>query len=179
MTTVAAVASGGSVYMAADTCTNVYDRPIASARKLRTLAAGGERILLGLCGDGALADLAETELHLEDPPHDGAAHLFAVHVARRLTTLSVDFGLVQDGRMDGSAVLGWRGRLWTLVHQQAIPHPDGIAAVGSGEGPAIGALDALLANGVDPAAAVLRAVEIGCARDRYSEPPIQVETLTA
>lgn len=58
MTTIAAVAAKGRVWMAADGCTNVYDRPIIDgAKKIRRLTtADRTELLLATCGDGALAD---------------------------------------------------------------------------------------------------------------------------
>jgi ATP-dependent protease HslVU (ClpYQ) peptidase subunit len=81
-------------------------------------------------------------------------------------------------------LLGCNGRLWSLTHMHAIPHLDGVAAIGSGEGPAIGAVDALLPfTGPPwqmlPAEVVFRAVRIGITRDRYSADPILVELLPA
>jgi hypothetical protein len=85
---------------------------------------------------------------------------WAMSVAVELNRWAVETGITQDGRMDGSVLLGWHGRLWTCSEVQAIPHPDGRAALGSGEGPAIGALDALLLMGCPLEEAVLSAAEI-------------------
>ncbi len=59
----------------------------------------------------------------------------------------------------------------------AIRHPDGVAAVGSGEGPAVGALDALTRCGVPPERAVAEAAQIAVERDQWSRPPVQHEFL--
>ncbi|MGC4886680.1 hypothetical protein [Micromonospora sp. DT227] len=179
MTTVVACAVDGAVCMAADTMTNVYDRPIpGGARKILRLPAGDGEVLIGVTGSGGLVGVVETLLKIDGEPRpDENPQRWAFTVARAVTALATDDGLLEDGTLDGSLLLGWNGHLWTLVHAMAVPHPDGRAALGSGEGPAIGALDALLDREVAPADAVVASVEIGCKRDRYSGLPIQVETL--
>lgn len=178
MTTIVAVAVAGSVYMAADACSNVYERPVIGIRKIARLPVGDEEVLLAFCGAAGLCDLVPTGLVLESAPEQGTdPHRWVYAVARGISELAVEAGLVDEGKLDGGVMLGFRGRLWTLSHSTALAHPDGRAALGSGEGPAIGALDALLDAGVSPQTAVHKAAEIACRRDRYSEPPIQVEVL--
>lgn len=187
VTTVVAVARDGYVAMAADTVTNVYDRPIiGAAQKIvrGKLPAGGE-YLLGMSGDGALGGLLRAHLTIPDDPGD--PQVWAAAIARRVTEVSAEYGCQHEGRLDGNLILGMAGRLWTVCHMQAIPHADGVAAIGSGEGPAIGAVDALLPEyqAKAPTAptvevlrkAVLTAAAIAIARDRYSELPITVETI--
>lgn len=178
MTTVVACCDGDNVVMAADTCTNVYERPIVGgAVKIAYVDAGDETVIVGFAGAGGLAGVVPT-LKFEDPPEDGEdPQAWAHGVAMAVTQAALEANLVEDGQMDGHLLLGWRGRLWTLVHAMAIPHPDGRAALGSGEGPAIGALDAFLQTGMRPVEAVRLAAEIACRRDRYSMPPIQLEVL--
>lgn len=178
MTTVVAYGDGETVWMAADSCTNVYERPIVgSATKILRLDAGDDEVLLGLAGAGGLATVMPLLKLPFTPEDDGVPQAWANEVALAITALAVEHGLVEDGQMDGHLLLGWRGLLWTIVHAMAIPHPDGFAALGSGEGPAIGALDALRICDVEPAEAVRLAAEIACRRDRYSMPPIQLEVL--
>lgn len=182
MTTIAAVARDDAVWMAADSATNVYERPIVDgARKLRRLSVGGrEECLLGICGAGGLADLIGLRLKLtEVPDEDGDLQPWAAAVAWAVTDLAQEAGLVDAGRIDGSIALGFRGRLWTLSETHAIPHPDGVNCLGSGEGPAIGALDVLLEQDLDPIEAVARAVAVGINRDRNSRAPIYIEYLPA
>ncbi|MBQ1047875.1 hypothetical protein KBX50_05300 [Micromonospora sp. C51] len=180
MTTVVAAAVAGTVYMAADSCTNVYERPVIDGiRKLLRLPAGNDQVLLGVCGLGGLPGCIAADLKLDAVPKPGEdADAWAHAVARAVTDIAVEAGLVDNGKMDGSVLLGWGGRLWSLSHSTACAHPDGRAALGSGEGPAMGALDVLLDDGVSPLTAVRRAAEMGCRRDRYSEPPIYVEVLS-
>ncbi|WP_047892560.1 hypothetical protein [Micromonospora sp. RV43] len=179
MTTVVAAAVDGTVYMAADTMINVYDRPIpGGARKIVRLPAGDGEVLIGVTGSGGLIGVVESLLKIDgEPGPDEDPQQWAFTVAKAVTELAAEAGLYEDGRMDGSLLLGWKGRLWTLVHACAVPHHDGRTALGSGEGPAIGALDALLDRDVPPETAVVDAVHIGCKRDRFSGLPIQVELL--
>lgn len=181
MTTLVAAAIDGQIAMAADTLTNVYNRPIiGGATKIRRVKMHGcPNVLLGIAGCGGLV-AAASQITLPDEPDttdDAACQEWAMAVAVVLNRWAVEAGITQDGRMDGSVLLGWGGRLWTCSEVQAIPHPDGRAALGSGEGPAIGALDALLLLGCPLEEAVRSAAEIGIDRCRYSARPIQVETL--
>ena len=165
--------------MAADSMTNVYDRPIiGGCRKILRIAAGPGEVLVGFCGDVGIPGLMASGLNVDEVPAGGEdPQPWADAVACAATGLAVAAGCVEDGRLAGSLLLGWDGRLWTLVHCGAVPHADGVAAVGSGEGPAIGALDAFLETGMAPGDAVRAAVLIGIRRDRHSAGPVQVEVL--
>lgn len=180
MTTIVGLARDGAVYMAADSQTNVYDRPV-SARKIARLSMHGRPALLGVAGDGALFHLASGPLEI--PPlndfEQGSLDRYAHAYATVLTDIASARGLLQEGRMSGNLLFGYCGRLWTLVHHQAIAHPDGLASVGTGEGPAIGALWALTVavGSVGLADAVEAACDAGIRFDRYSGGPVQVETL--
>lgn len=180
MTTVAALARDGHVWMAADSSINVYDRAVCDgARKIRRLKAGTDGVLVAGAGEAGILAIA-SQLQLDQPPDDGDdPQPWVEAVALQATRLAVDLSLLGEGRMAGTLLFGWRGRLWTISHATAIPHADGIAALGCGEGVAIGAIDALLDAGLDvpPAELVVRAVTLACARDRYSEGPIQLEML--
>ncbi|MFG1872133.1 hypothetical protein [Micromonospora arborensis] len=179
MTTVVAAAVNGTVYMAADTMTNIYERPVPDgAKKIVRLPAGDGEVLLAVTGAGGLIGVAEALLKIDgEPKPDEDPQQWAFTVARAVTELATENGLIEGGQLDGSLLLGWNGRLWTLVHAMAVPHKDGRAALGSGEGPAIGALDALLDRDVPPATAVAHAAGVGCKRDRYSGLPLQFEQL--
>ncbi|WP_433067391.1 hypothetical protein [Dactylosporangium sp. CS-033363] len=187
MTTIVGAARGGIVHMAADSCTNVYDVPLpgAATKIIRRHLGDREEMLLGVTGSAGLAQvLADPvlfrtyrvdELTVDDELD--SVDRVAFTIARKVTAAAVDAKLLEDGRMDSNVLLGWRGRLWTIAHMCAIPHPDGIAALGSGHGFAFGAVDALLGTGVDAEDAVARACLIAIERDRYSAGPIQVESL--
>ncbi|MER7331687.1 MULTISPECIES: hypothetical protein [unclassified Micromonospora] len=180
MTTIVACGDGSTVWMAADSATNVYERPIiGGVRKLLRLRAGaGYQVLLGVAGAGGLPGCLAANLKIDAVPLPGEdVHAWAHAIACAITEIADDAGLMEDGALDGSVLLGWGGRLWTVSQSCACAHPDGRAAIGSGEGPAIGALDVLLDQGTEPAVAVTRAAQVGITRDRYSGGPVQVERL--
>lgn len=182
MTTVIAAAADGVVYMAADTLTNVYDRPIVgSIHKIIRVpfTDGSGEALVAFAGNGALPGAIGAGLKIKRGPKGGKdPQPWAYAVACAITQLAVEAGLVESGCLDGIALLGWGGHVWTVFHGGALLHPDGRAAIGSGEGPAIGALDALLSVGESPADAVVRAVEIAVDRDKHSGLPLQLEILS-
>lgn len=174
--------------MAADTCTNIYERPMPNAaKKILSLPAGDDQILLGICGDGGLVGELAANLKVDGAPSADATienvQAWAHAVAKAITQIATEAGMVENGKLDSHLLLGWRGKLWTLTHMMAIPHPDGIGAIGSGEGPAIGALDAFVsmaADGAiedDPGKFVSLAAKIGVSRDRYSAEPVVVTVL--
>lgn len=181
-----AVHSG--VWMAADSLTSVYDRPVHGAVKiLRLPITGGRHLLLGFAGNAGMPGLArrvwDPDVELPDQLEDLQPWCNAL--ASALTAPMVDAGMVADGLLDGNFLLGVPGRhagleptLWTLGHHMAIRHPDSRGAVGSGEGPAIGALDALLSCGVSPQDAIRQACKTAITRDRWSGYPVDVVWLT-
>lgn len=187
MTTVVAYARRGHVFMAADALTNVYDRPVASVRKILRVKAGDSEVLLGGAGSTGLFGLFRAKLDIPATPaprtSDDEIDAWAHGIAARCSDLAVAATLVEDGRMDGAFLLGWGGRVWTLTHHTAVAHPDGRATVGSGQGLALGALDAMHqlaehnAIPADPARFVVEAVRIAVGRDRHSGGEIRVEML--
>lgn len=183
MTTVVAAADQRGVWMAADTTTNIYDRPVRGwARKIIRLVAGDATVLMGISGNAGVAALIRRLWPdaLVAPPGDEAGRqAWAEDIASELTAAMVEAGMVDDGLIDGHMLLGIPGALWTLQHHLAIRCPDGRGAVGSGEGPAIGALDALLQAELPIHLAVEQAAAIACARDRWSGLPLQIEFVEA
>lgn len=182
MTTVVAIARDGVVHMAGDTMTNVYERPIYGVPKIirGALPDDAGSVLLAFAGDGALPALLARKLLINDAPTIEARQSWASVVAELTTNIALAAGLSDDGRVTSSVLLGWNGYLWTLIHHQAVPHADGVAAIGSGEGPAIGCVDYGLSIGVDDLEALARsAVAIGIQRDRYSGGVVQYERLDA
>lgn len=175
MTTVVAVARDGLVHMAADSATNVYDRPVLGVVKIRTHEAkDSARMLLGYAGDGALPSVVAAHLIIDAAPRieddDQKHQVWAEAVARAITELAIEHNLTEGGRLTSNVILGFHGRVWTLTHMQAIQHHDGLAALGSGEEPALGAVLAGLALGeTDMPKLVHLAVGIACALDRYSD----------
>lgn len=190
MTTVLGVARDGHVWMAADSQVSICDRPMPGAvKKVLRLPAGEDgqdgEVLLGISGDGALAGLARQFLKVAATPVLGAdgrfedrdAQDFADQIAMTMTSIAREHGVVDDDHMDGMLLLGWGGRLWTMLHSQAIPHIDGVGAVGSGSDAALGAVHALLALPWEPLESVVRAVQIAIGLDLSSAAPVHVDVL--
>ncbi|MGK5677495.1 hypothetical protein [Actinoplanes sp. URMC 104] len=192
MTTVVGLAGLTGLWMAADTMTHVYERPVSGASKIvRLPMAGGQHLLLGFDGSPGMPAIAlrlwtdELKGDVELPPSVDLLPAFTALIASALTEAFREAGMTDmEMRLDGTMLLGVPGgeglepTLWTITHHTAIRHLDGRGAVGSGEGPAVGALDALLTLGVKPGDAVRQACEIGVSRDRSSGLPVLVETLT-
>jgi ATP-dependent protease HslVU (ClpYQ) peptidase subunit len=173
VTTLVGYARGRHTLMATDTATNVYDRPIYSAEKVVRCTTDGKdgSYLLGFAGEGAGPSVARGRhgvACMPDFTDPGDRNGWADAIARALTELFIEHQLVEGQRIDGTMLLAAGGHLWTLTHHQAIAHPDGMAAIGSGEGPSLGALHALIGAGRAPAKAIARACEIGILLDRYS-----------
>lgn len=192
MTVIAALAFQGRIYLAADSGAFVNDRPVReAARKMRIVpvGTGGGHALVAFSGDGALAALFDVEaargINIEPPAGLFDDDRWASQVAAWVTTLGVDAGLVDrdDGRLDALLILGWRGRLWTLLHNQAVPMTDGVAVLGSGGDVALGALLALRRRyltasvDLDPLDAVRFAVELAVEQHIFALPPIHGVTL--
>lgn len=187
MTTVVALARADGVWMSADTGTNVYDRPVTGVEKIRRLydVDGHPVALAGVAGSGGalhiLREVFEAErivaLGANDDPE-----VWSYEIAARLTRAMVEAGLVdqETGLMDATVLLAVPGHVWTIEHHMAIRSPDGRGAIGSGEGPATGALDALLESvALEPGEVVRRAIRIAVCRDRWSLGPLQHEALIA
>lgn len=181
MTTVIAVRRGDEVVMAADSMTNVYDRPVYSAVKIhRMKTEGGGRVLIGVAGDAAFNSFASIAPTLPAQEADETTQEWATGIAAAITHFAFEHRLTnEDGRLDGTLILASRDGIWTITHAHAIHHPDDIAAIGSGEGPAIGALTTALEFGVfrSLAAAAEHAVEIAIRFDKHTDGSIRVEQL--
>lgn len=183
MTTVIGLAREGVVFMAADSQVSLCERPMPTVKKILRLPVGddGAEVLLALAGDGALISLARRFLKFESVPGPDEDELtdFADQLAIGMAELAREHGALDEGRMAGMLLMGFAGRLWTVLHSNVVPHPDGLAAVGSGGDAALGAMDAMLGFGVDPAEAVVRAVQIAIGRDVNSAGPVNLEILPA
>lgn len=182
MTTVVGYAEGGSVWMAADSRTNVYDRPMNGAgRKIMRLVAGDQEVLVAISGNAGMPGVIRRAWtgELPAPPDDPGVQAWAEDVSAVLTRAMLDTAMVDmaDGHMDGHFLLGAAGQIWTVHHFAAIPHVNGRAAIGSGESAAMAALGVLLDAGEVPLAAVSRAAEAAIALDMWSGLPLQVEVL--
>ena len=184
MTTVLACARDGRVVMAADSMCNIYDRPVYSgADKIIRIRTGDEHeVLLGCSGASGIPAALRAHLTIVAVPKENEdADAWAYGVAEQVTRIASDVKLVDDGNLDGCAILGWGGRVWTIAHGVAVFHTDGVAAIGSGEGPAIGALDAFLRHAGHTLDGLTRqvtdAVRIAIERDKHSGGNIQLELL--
>ncbi len=186
MTTVIGFARDGVVYMAADSQVSLCERPMPTVNKILRLPVGtrGAELLLAVAGDGALASLARRFLKFEGEPDlrdENDLVDFTDQLAICMGELAREHGALDEGRMAGMLLLGFAGRLWTVLHSNVVPHPDGLAAVGSGGDAALGAMDAMLAMGrveqVGPADCVVKAVLIAIGRDVNSSAPVHVEVL--
>lgn len=180
MTTVAALTHGGAVWMAADSLVSVYDRPVNSFRKIRRIPAGTGEVLIGGSGAAGMASAITADLKIDaEPAPDQDPQLWAEAIAHAITSLAFDHHQTDDGRMDAHLILGWNGNVWTIGNGVAVHHPDGVAAAGSGEGPAIGAIDTLRAERADwpPHKVVEYAVKVAISRDKHSAHPIHTEHL--
>ncbi len=187
MTTIVAAARHGSVWMAADSLVSVCERPLPGAvRKILRLPVGepgpgqGEA-LLGVAGDGALCGLFRQLVRFGEVGATGTpvgdAQSWADRDAWMLTGIAREHGVLDNDRMDGMLLLAHAGQLWTVVHSQALPHPDGLAAVGSGADAALGAVTAFLRTGTSPWRSVAEAVDIAIRFDINSAGPVQSEEL--
>ncbi|SDT74293.1 hypothetical protein [Actinoplanes derwentensis] len=184
MTTVVGLAGPAGVWMAADSRTNVYDRPVGGAVKILRMPLDGDQVVLvGFSGNAGMPGLAR-RVWREDlrlPTRGDGLQQWCDEIASLFTEPMVAAGMSDAGLLDGNFLLGVPGAgdlpstLWTIGHHMAIRHHDDRGAVGSGEGPAIGALDALLALGTEPSAAVHQACMIAISRDRWSGRPVQQE----
>lgn len=182
MTTVVAYARGKHTLMAADSLTNVYDRPVPGASKIARFSTAGRdgEYLLGFAGEGAGPNVIRQRHSVACLPDFSDEHdrnTWADSIAMAVTEMYLEHSLVDGQRMDGSVLLAAGGYVWTLTHHQAIRHLDGMAAIGSGEGPALGALHALIDAGRAPAKAIRKAVEVGILLDRYSGGEIVVSSV--
>lgn len=183
MTTVVALADERGVWMAADTMTNVMDRPILGwARKIiRLETSDGSPALIGIAGNAGMVSKirqawGEGVPAVPADPDEQTA--WADDIAASLTIPMVEAGMVDEvGQLDGHLLLAVPGLVWTLSHHLAILSPDGRAAIGTGEGPAMGALDAFLQLESEPRLAVEWAATIACNRDRWSGFPLQLESI--
>lgn len=166
--------------MASDSETSVHDRPVSGVRKiLRHPVREGGDVLVGFCGPGALVSLVRARWKLDAVPDPGAdPQPWADTCARAISQIAVDAGLTDEGCMDATLLLGWGGQLWTLIHMQAIGHPDGVAVLGSGGDIALGVLMNTRTD-TDPAQAVTNACQVAIRCNRFCGGPVDVHVLPA
>lgn len=180
MTTVLGYAAGGWVFMGADSRTNIGDRTLdGAARKVMRLPCAGGEVLVGVSGNAGMPGRIRAAWpQVAAPPDGDDVQEWAEEVAAALTQAMLDSAMTDgDGRMESEFLLAAAGRLWTVYHHAAIPHADGMAAVGTGGPLALAALDVLLEQGLEPEAAVRRAVDTAIRLDMWSGYPMQLEQL--
>jgi ATP-dependent protease HslVU (ClpYQ) peptidase subunit len=184
LTTILAVADEGWLYMAGDTYTRMYDRScvdgLTKVHRLTFTDAPGEHVLMGGAGysSAGLAFASLPELLGPVPAPDADLRQWAGHVSRRVFRfLAKELLDDADGDVSRCAYLiGYREKLFTIVHNGAIAHPDGVAALGSGEGVAIGAYLALKHAdwGTNSRARVEQAMRLACTVDGHSNLPFDL-----
>lgn len=181
MTTVAAFVDDGKVFMAADSCATVYDRHIRGVKKIRRYeTVSGEQFLIGYAGITAIADCAESSLQIVVSTHSSdmiMLNKFAFGIAKIISGVAIDCNITENGRLDATCLLAYRGNVWTISHMGAIHHENGIAAIGSGEAYAIGAMYALHSRSAPGPFVASEAVGIAIHNDIYSGGDVNIETL--
>lgn len=143
MTTVAALIRDGVVHMAADSQTNIYDRPVYTARKIIRRSVGSSDLLLGVAGDGAMAALLRYDWEM--PLRGDYAELRWLNlVMSSITDLALERNIgLEDGRLTTSILIGHRGALYHGTHHQLVSPGMSCAAIGRGEEPAMATMLAL------------------------------------
>lgn len=160
MTTVAALIHNGTVYMAADSQTNIYDRPVYTAQKIIRRTSGGVPLLLGVAGDGAMGGLLTYDWTPPYAASDGGLRGWLHEVATSITALCIERNVgLDNGRLHSSVLIGYRGELHHLTHGQAIDPGMNCAAIGRGEEPAMATMLALRDHtNLDPDAILAAAI---------------------
>jgi ATP-dependent protease HslVU (ClpYQ) peptidase subunit len=194
MTVIAAIPTNDGVIMAADTLLMRRESVIGTTRKISRLLVGPKYehvALLGLSGSHALAEVAHHRFHenaeLPDcayPDDTAKADYWAHRVAVKLATLAHTAEpplTVDDGEMDGEALLALGPRLWLLSGQSAVPISAPFA-IGSGADVARGSLHAAAELGLVgnyPYDALRLAVRAAMELNAYCGGEIQIEPSAA
>jgi ATP-dependent protease HslVU (ClpYQ) peptidase subunit len=183
MTCIAALVRDGQVWVAADTIAVTGDDRVWHGRTkiVRKAIGRTDEALMAACGDGVLTDLIRYDLQLPAPPDpgdDNDCNAWARATAAALTELAVDCKppVLDDGHLNGAALLGHAGRLWYISQNSAHPVRR-FTAIGSGGDAALGVLDVLTEQDADPEYAVQRAVIAACRYDVNCREPVIVEHL--
>lgn len=190
MTTIAAIARDGVVWMAADRRAAVgglvwTGRTPKITRLGQPDREGGRRpdALIGSSGRSAGGSLARYRVSLPkapDPDRVDRCDAWADAVVRRLARAAARAEpaiLDEDRDVPFSALLAYAGHLWVLGDQHAQEITGGVAAIGSGAELALGSLSATLRRGVRPVAALTEAVETAGLHDPWTGDGVDVEHL--
>jgi ATP-dependent protease HslVU (ClpYQ) peptidase subunit len=166
VTVIAAVPSPDGVFIATDSQLTRGANIVAQVAKVVTKTAGDAEVLIAVAGSYRLFSLACHALQLSDAPNpdderscDSWAHAVAVALAELAAEAKPP--VLDDGQVDGEALLAFDRHLWLLNGQSAI-RMDKPCAIGSGSPEARGALHAVGAGTerhVDPAWALAVAVQ--------------------
>lgn len=191
MTVIAAIPTADGVLVAADSVLMRRETVIGTVRKIHRLLVGPKydrNALLAVSGSNALSELAYSRLHEnaemldcaypDDPAQtDHWAHQVAIKLAKIAHTAEPPL-TVDDGEMDGEALLAFGSRLWLLSGQSAVPITAPFA-IGSGADVARGSLYAsaeLGLVGTYPHDALRLAVRAAMELNAYCGGEIQIFT---
>lgn len=185
MTAIAGITDGTTTWIAADSSASDdggLDWPATD--KLVRVRAGRGVAVLAFSGNGRLKGAMRDMLMLSDPGA-GDLDVWARDTARRINGVALDQRppIVnpddEPSGFDGIALLGYRGRLWRIACDTAIPVLRS-AAIGSGGDIAYGAMRALCMHDVRTSdqAIVLLAVSIACADQTDCSLPVDAAAAT-
>lgn len=142
MTVVVAVTDGSRVEIAADSMTVDGAGYTTTVDKLVVLP--DRRIVAGAAGRAAVTGLLASALRTADDPTVDTADDWAQNVAVTVSAAAVEAGLTDDeGGPEFQAIVAWEHRMWLIGDRCALPVRERYAAVGSGAGPALGAMHVL------------------------------------
>ena len=175
MTAIAAVALGGTVWMAADSrSADGFDRiwtRAPSQPKIVMREVDGRQLLLASEGAGELEAIARHDLQVDGVPDvddDGDCDAWAHRIAEALAEIACDRkppATGDSGDVAGRWLLGFGGRVWMLASGASLRTP-WFTAIGGGGDLALGALAAADAAGqltIELVTASLhRAISIAC-----------------
>lgn len=157
MTVIVAIPTEHGVFVGADSQVTRNSSIVGHVDKIVVKQCGDHQVLIATTGNQRLFSLAQHALALPDAPDpcDAAdCDGWAYAVACALAELAVDARppVLDDGQVDGEALLAFDRHLW-LLNGQCAMRIDGAFAIGSGAPEARGALHALryVASNVDPA----------------------------
>jgi len=154
MTIILAETDGSTVLFGADSAWSHEDE-IYTLDMPKIFARGA--YLFGVCGTYRLTQILRFQAELPEPPRTADLEPFLVQEL----VPAIHRAVVEDGQSRGGPavldsktglLLGCQGQLWTINHRWVALREAPFAAIGSGRLRAYGALNALHASGVAPAA---------------------------
>lgn len=166
MTVIAAIATPTHVVMGSDIMADYGGAVIlkASSKVFALKASDGERVLIGAAGNIGLGPLVRQGVVIEstpDPSDVDATDEWASTIATAISGVCADatppMTVTTDGAasgLDGMLLMAWRQHLWYVTTHAAFRAESGVAAVGSGDEAARGAMHAALDYGASAEDAV-------------------------